>query len=82
MQITRSVINEFFVSLTALSDLDVLSPDGFRELADWCERQEFWTDFAREHRLDEAWRSSHMGDPNAFALAVFRYRTGWGRLTH
>ncbi|GFO58136.1 hypothetical protein GMST_04610 [Geomonas silvestris] len=78
MQITRPVIDQFFQELTSLTDLNVLSPDGFRALADWCERQEFWRDFARKHRLVDGWRATPMGDPNAFALAVFRHQTRWG----
>jgi len=74
MKITRSLLNDFFESLSSLSEVDILSNEGFATLADWCERQDFWRDFAAQHKLEAGWRSSAMGDPNLFALAMYRFQ--------
>ncbi|MFZ2948144.1 MAG: hypothetical protein WA003_01550 [Desulfuromonadaceae bacterium] len=73
MVITRNVINEFFCEFISSPDTNVLSYKGFVALADWSEQQDWWQDFAKLHRIDTGWRSSHMGDPYLYALALFRF---------
>lgn len=72
--ITMSTIDVFFRKLCALPECNVMSPAGFSALAEWCERQEFWGKFAAEHRLGAEWRAGNLGDPNAFALAMYRFQ--------
>jgi len=71
MLITRNVINEFICELISSPDINVLSNEGFVVLADWSEQQDWWQDFAKLHRIEKGWRSSYMGDPYQFALALF-----------
>lgn len=73
MAISRDAVNRYFGALVALPDGNVLSKEGFLVLADWSEQQEWWWDFALLHALAEDWRTTSMGDPNNFALTLFRF---------
>jgi hypothetical protein len=73
MAITREDINKYFSVAISLPGGSILSEEGFLALAEWSERQGWWSDFVEFHRLGTDWRASSMGDPYNFAISLFSF---------
>jgi hypothetical protein len=81
MTITRDAINQYFSDMISLPSGNILSNDGFVALADWSERQVWWNDFVKLHHIGTDWRTSTMGDPYVFSVALFRFLHQRGHAT-
>jgi hypothetical protein len=73
MKITREVINDTLCKHIPYSNGNVLSIKGLELLVGWSEQQTWWHEFARQYHLGHNWRKSYLGDPNVFALNLFRF---------
>jgi len=75
MLISQVVINDTFCKLIPYSNGNILTNEGFKLLADWCEKQEWWHEFARHNGLGHFWRNSYKSDPYWFAITLFKFIT-------
>ena len=73
MTITQKVLNDTFCRLIPYSNGNVFTCEGFEELANWSEKQEWWHDFVELNSLGHYWRSSYRAEPYWFALTLFRF---------
>jgi hypothetical protein len=73
--ITQELVNNIFCKLIPCPKANVFTNEGFKLLADWSEKQEWWHEFVEMNGLGPYWRfaGSYTGDPYWFALTLFNF---------